>query len=136
MNKAWLLVVLVLSGCSTITTEPPKDLDRFAEIDVKTDAGVLQVDIYGVSDYTGFGSRYFGYNPDRKQPARIFVTSGTFQLSVSCQGTIYLFNPPDIKVTVTAGKKYWLGCERGEHGNVYHLDAQSPVMQNNESTLE
>jgi hypothetical protein len=119
MNKAWLLAVLVLSGCSTITTEAPKDLSQFAEVDAVVTNDVPEVTIYGIAAYTGPSSRYFFTGIDQKGPTKVFLSPGAYLVTVSCYGVIYLAmddiapsGPPRLKVTVDAGKKYWLGCKK------------------------
>jgi hypothetical protein len=122
MNMGLLLSVLMLSGCSTIATEPPADPSKYAEIDVKLTDGYPEVLIADVAVSTGFKSKYFGFRLDQEQekPKRLFLSADTYEIQYDCYNTLSIGYVPTITITVESGKKYWLGCEhKAEHLLVY-----------------
>jgi len=122
MSKRLLFLVLALSGCSTITTEPPADPSKYAEVDVKLTDGHPEVLISDIAVSTGFKSKYFGFTPNRQQetPTRLFLSPDTYAIQYDCYNTLSIGYVPTITVAVESGKKYWFGCEhKAEHLLVY-----------------
>ena len=135
---ASLFFALVLSGCSTITTEPPKNLRQYAEIDAVVHGDTPEVTIHDVAMYTGFSSRYFFTGLNQKEPKRVFLSPGTYSITVSCSGSIYMRSmygepifgpPPPLKFTVEGGKKYLMGCEQASSRVYLDLQQQDPAIE-------
>ena len=132
MNKGLLLFVLALSGCSTITTEPPKDFTKYAEIDVVVTNDAPEVTIENVAAYTGLSSKYFFTSLTQKEPKKVFLSPGTYLVRAGCYGDLYIRSyygepvsfTPELKVSVEGGKKYWLGCEHNDSSSSIYLDVQ------------
>ena len=121
-------VLLLLSGCSTISTEAPKDPGHYAEIDVMMHDETPEVVVENIAAYSGLSSKYFSGASIQKGPDKFFLSPGTYLLRAGCFGAFYITSEygepvpwsPEFKIEVEAGKKYWVGCNHGQSdGGVY-----------------
>jgi hypothetical protein len=125
-----LLLLLLLTACATITDRRPKDIDNFAEVDVAMSGGFPQVTIYNVALSTGFNSRYFFTSLEQTKPNKLYLSPGTYLIRATCYGTVYVSmddvvsHEPELKVNVSAGKKYWLGCKQENKSQTLYFDEQ------------
>ncbi len=132
MNKGLLFLILALSGCSTITTESPKDLSQYAEVDQVIHGNTPEATIEGVAAYSGFSSKYFGGGLYQKGPGKLFLSPGTYVFRAGCYGALYIMTrydepvgfTPEFTATVAGGKKYLLRCEHKDSKSSLYLDEQ------------
>lgn len=137
-------LLFFIVGCATITDVQPENPANYAEVDVKiTTDGLPEVTIYNVALFTGFSTKYFFTSLGQTKPDKLFLSPGTYLVRMTCYGSIYVTvdesdvdiipeasniyvqdGTPELKVTVRAGKKYWLGCKNQSDKDTLYLDEQ------------